>query len=102
MAKAQAEAKGREITQDDIRKEQAEERAALNQRLEAEILRHEKHFEWHAGAVCRSVPDYPSMALHKLRLEAIKIRDDLESLPSEQKAAIEKLSAIEFVYPDAK
>lgn len=102
MAKRQTQAKDREITQDDIREAQRVERAELNERLEAEIVRHEKHFEWHAGAVCQSVPDYPSMALHKLRLEAIKIRDDLESLPSEQKAAIEKLSAIEFVYPDAK
>jgi hypothetical protein len=71
----------------------------LQDRLEAEIVRHERCFEDFVGGTCALDPPLlDSRELHELRLAVVKMRDGASS--AVLAPLVGKLRAYRFVYPE--
>lgn len=74
----------------------------LRNRLEAELVRHERVFEDFTGGLCTVKPNLTPMQLHERRLLASKLQLDPTAPPRSYREVIALLAEVEFVYPDAK
>jgi hypothetical protein len=76
--------------------------AELRDRLEAEIVRHERCFEDFTGQVCKARPALTPMQLHERRLFAVTVQQNTNGPAEYVRHAVARLAEVEFVYPVEK
>lgn len=82
-----------------IEAEARQERIEWRDKIEAQVVRHERAFDDYVGAVCHVEPVASPLQLHELRRLALVTADNPDATLDELTEVHASLAAFEFLYP---